>query len=349
VSRSRELALTGGLLCAAAAILGVPALYVPGIGALLATAAARAWVGFSARAAQPELKCSSASVEEDDPVEVRVSIGRPAVPFPGGSLRPWPGGEEHPLPAGLRPLEISARALAGRRGRHDVGPASLRVSDPFGLCVRERLSGAVELLVLPRIHRLDSAALAFLDGAGRSAPDAPQALDSLQAHRPGSPASRIHWPTVARSGELMEHSLRPEDDARVLIRVDTARAESPEALDLAVRAAASLCFHLARRGGCLVALGDDPRPTLLGADMRSWPGLHARLALLGAGSALRPMRPPRRGMSVIHVTAAADGEPATAGPHLRIGALPLPGIPTIFELAGCAAQHLDGRSARRAA
>jgi uncharacterized protein (DUF58 family) len=349
VSRSRELALTGALLCAGAAILGVPALYVPGIAGLLATAVARLWVEISARAGRPELTCGSLSAEEDDRVEVRVALRRPAMPFPGGTLRPWPGGEESPLPAGRRALEVRAWAVIGRRGRHDVGPAAVRVSDPFGLCVRERRSAAVELLVLPRIHRLDAAALAFLDGVGRSSPDAPQALDSLRAHRPGSPASRIHWPTVARSGELVEHSLRPEDDARVLVRVDAARADSDEALDRAVRAAASLCFHLARRGGCLVALGEDPSPTLLGADLRSWPRLHARLALLAAGSALRPMRSPRRGISVIHVTAAADGDPATAGPHLRLGPVPVEGIPTIFELAGCAAQFLDGRSARRAA
>ncbi len=349
MTRSRELALTGGLLCACAAILGVPALYVPGIAALLATAVAWLWVGLSARAAQPELGCGSLSAEEDDRVELRVTLRRPPIPFPGGTLTPWPGAEDHPLPAVRRPLELSAWAVIGRRGRHDVGPAILRVSDPFGLSVRERRSTAYELLVLPRIHRLDAAALAFLDGAGRASPDAPQALDSLRAHRPGSPASRIHWPTVARSGTLMEHSLRPEEDARVLIRVDTARPESEESLDRAVRAAASLCFHLARRGGCLIALGDDSRPTLVSADLRSWPRLHARLALLGAGPAMRPMRSPRRGMSIIHITAAAEGEPATTGPHLRLGPLALQGIPTIFELAGCAAQYLDGRSVRRAA
>jgi uncharacterized protein (DUF58 family) len=280
VSRARELALTGVLLCAAAAVLGVPALYPPGIAALLATGLARLWVSQSARRAELTLSCSAQSAEEGEPVEVTVRLRRGRIPFPGGTLVPWPGSEELALPV-ARGLESAGIAAVPRRGRHTIGPARLRVSDPFGLSVRELSAGGPELLVLPRIDPLDPAALALLEGAGSSAREAPQSLDSLRLHRPGSPASRIHWPTVARSGVLMERSLRAEEDPRVLIELDTTRPDCEADLDMAVRAAASLCLHLARRGGCLVSLPDDPRPTALGPGLEAWPALHVRLALIG--------------------------------------------------------------------
>jgi uncharacterized protein (DUF58 family) len=349
VSSERELTLTGALLCATAALLGVPALYVPGLAALLAAALAPAWVILSARGTEVDLACTSLTAQEGDRVQVRVTARRGAVPFPAGTLAPWPGAEELGLPVGRRSIEVGAQVLLARRGRHHVGPARVRISDPFGLCARERQSGSAELLVLPRVDRLDAAALAFLDGAGRSSPEAPQALDALRAHRPGSPASRIHWPTVARSGVLMEHAMKPEDDARVLVELDASFPASEEALDRVVRAAASLCVHLARRGGCLVALPDDPRPALLGSDLVGWPALHARLALIAPGTSTRRARIPRRGLSVILLTASAESERSPTGPHLRVGPHPLAGPATLFRLAGCSAQYLEGHRQTRAA
>ena len=349
MSRSRELALTGALLCATAAVFGVPALYAPGLAGLAAVVLARLWVSFSARAAEPSLSCAAQTAEEGERVEVRVTVPRGLLPLPGGTLMTWPGAQELALPVGRRGVELVGHARLARRGRHLVGPARVRVSDPFDLCTRERISGTCELLVLPRVHTLGAAALAFLDGAGRASAEPPQELDSLRAHRPGSPASRIHWPTVARSGVLMEHSLRPEDDARAMIELDAADPASGEALDQAVRAVASLCVHLARRGGCLILLPDEPRPAMLGADLAGWAVIHARLALIGPGGPTRRVRTPRRGLSLIRVTASAAGEPAGAGPHLRLGPTPVGGSPTLFELAGCSAQYMDGRRHRRAA
>ena len=349
MSRSRELALTGALLCATGALLGVPALLVPGIAALLATGTAALWVSLSARAALPELSCDSLSAEEGERVEVRVRLPRRAIPFPGGTLSPWPGAGELGLPLGRRAIELDAQAVLHRRGRHTVGPARVEVGDPFGLASRELLSETSELLVLPRVEPLDAAALAFLDGPGRASPEAPLSLDSLRAHRPGSPASRIHWPTVARSGVLMEHALRPEEDARVLIELQAGNPQSEEALDRAIRATASLCVHLARRGGCLVLLPEDTRPSLIGPELAAWPALHARLALLEGGRPARANRAVRHGLSLIRVSACAEAEGPPAGPHLRVAAQPLAGAPTLFATAGCSAQLLEARSRRSAA
>jgi uncharacterized protein (DUF58 family) len=296
------------------------------------------------------LLCATAAVlgEEGEPVQVQVSLRRGLLPFPGGTLLPWPGAAELDLPLG-RTLQSTGNAVIARRGRHRVGPARIRVTDPFGLCSRELASASTELLVLPRIHRLDASALAFLEGVGGSSREPPQALDSLRAHRPGSPAARIHWPTVARTGVLMERSLRAEDEPRVLVELDATRPDSEGELDMAVRAAASLCLHLARRGGCLVALPDELRPTLLGSDLQGWPALHTRMAVIGARTTARRAAPFRRGLSLIRVTASSDPAGAPAGPHCRVSPSPVAGSPALFEIAGCTVQLLGARRDLRAA
>src|SRR4029078_12472989 len=77
--------------------------------------------------------------------------------------------------------------------------------------------------------------------------------------RPGSPASRIHWPAVARGHGLMERKLISEADSRPLVVLDPRTPASQDALDAAVRAAASLCVHFARRSGCSLLLPGDRR------------------------------------------------------------------------------------------
>ena len=129
-------------------------------------------------------------------------------------------------------------------------------------------------------------------------------IDGLRPYREGSPASRIHWPTVARRGEMLERRLVAELDSAPLIVLDAAAPASEEALDKAVRAAASLCVWLARHGGCAILLPGERRPIEVEHDMGSWPAVHLRLALVERGgppasSALGP-----RGGAVLWVTAA---------------------------------------------
>ena len=72
--------------------------------------------------------------------------------------------------------------------------------------------------------------------------------------------------------------------------LDPRGAASDEALDAAVRAAASLARALAQAGGCSVLLPGDRRPVELGETLAGWPHIHARLALIGAGAAARRWR-----------------------------------------------------------
>ena len=45
-------------------------------------------------------------------------------------------------------------------------------------------------------------------------------MESLRPYREGAPASRIHWPTVARVGTLMERRLLADSDSQPLVVVD---------------------------------------------------------------------------------------------------------------------------------
>ncbi|MEJ7715877.1 MAG: DUF58 domain-containing protein [Thermoleophilaceae bacterium] len=140
-------------------------------------------------------------------------------------------------------------------------------------------------------------------------------LDGLRAYRTGTPASRIHWPAVARSGEMLERRLTAEADSAPLVVLDTTRPPSPEALDAAVRAAASLCVHLARRGGAALLMPGDRRPAALAADMAGWPALHVRLALVEAASARPALARIRRAGAVLWVSARADPHVTSRAPR----------------------------------
>ena len=53
-------------------------------------------------------------------------------------------------------------------------------------------------------------------------------IDGLRPYRQGSPASRIHWPTVARTGEMYERRFVAGADAAPLIVVDASDRGEPE-------------------------------------------------------------------------------------------------------------------------
>jgi uncharacterized protein (DUF58 family) len=345
VSRARDLAVAGALLCVLAAAFAAPALYIPGIAMLLVAGAAPAWVALSAARARVTLRADLDTAQEGESVPLTVTVRRGIVPFPGVKLVPWPGASDLAPPI-RRHSELTASAVVSRRGRRTLGPARLRVADPLGICARELLSGEHQVLVLPRVYPIRNPALRRLDDGGDSPLDAALELDSLRPHSPGAAASRIHWPTVARTGALMERGFTAESDPRVLVMLDAQQPESAEALDSALRAAASLCVHLARRGGCLLLLPGDRRASAIGPDLRSWPALHARLALVQPGGGLARGSPSTHRRTVLYVTASATASPAVRGECYRVGPRAVPGLEAAFTVAGCTGQLVS--SARRA-
>jgi hypothetical protein len=147
----------------------------------------------------------------------------------------------------------------------------------------------------------------------------------------------------------MERRLLAESDSLPLVVLDSSQPADEASLDMAVRAAGSLCVQLACAGGCSMLLPGDRRAVEVGPDLGAWPALHARLALV------EPAPPPaarldsRRG-GIFWVTARPGWPRGLKRVNTeRYLVTPAPaGGDAAFTVAGCTGVAL-GRAGRRAA
>jgi uncharacterized protein (DUF58 family) len=363
-------ALLGLLLTLTAATFDAEPLYVPGIGLMVLAAGTSLWVVVSARGVSVTRTVGARRTMEEQPVIIDLLVSGGRVPVPSGliedDLLPTPA----VMAAGRHRTEVHISARFARRGRKVLPAPRIIVSDPFGLATRVVAADApAELLVLPRLEKVvtppgegDGSGLAAR--RGRPSIAAEVDLDGLRPYRPGAAASRIFWQGLARGGDLMERRLRSDGDTRPLIVLDPRRPAREEDLDAAVRAAASLCVHLARAGGCALLLPGDRRPTVLESSLIGWPHLHVRLALVDdrsgpnvAGLAARrgpllyvaahhPARAPRAlghavGGGRYLIVPGGDGLPERA-PGERRAERRAGGRRPVFTVAGCTGYELSG-------
>src|SRR4051812_40383494 len=312
-------AALGLLLLLVAGTFDAEPLYVTGSALLLLGAGAAGWVWFGALGAPIKRELSARRVLGGQPLEVRIRASSGRLPLPPGWI------DEPLLPepvrfrAGRRTARVRVEVTFGRRGRRRLAPPALVLRDPSGLAQRAGTgSHGDEVRVLPRVPPVRATA-----GGGDATPAHARAaliaaaeteLDGLREHRPGSPASRIHWPAVARGHGLMERKLISEADSRPLVVLDPRAPASQDALDNAVRAAASLTVHSARRGGCSLLLPGDRRAHVVEKDLVAWPAAHVRLALLdeATGPSLVAAQN-RRGLVVLVAARVLDRPPRGLG------------------------------------
>ena len=139
---------------------------------------------------------------------------------------------------------------------------------------------------------------------------------------------------------MMERKLISEADSRPLVVLDPRSPASRDALDDAVRAAASLCVHFARRSGCSLLLPGDRRAHVVEKDLMAWPAAHVRLALMddATGPSLVAAQN-RRGLVVLVAARVIDRPPRGLGrtPGGCIVVIPgsLPNRRPVFEVSGC--------------
>lgn len=346
----------GAAMTLTAGVFGSPSLYVPGIALMLLAAVAAVWVLGAAAGAAIERTPGPPTVEEERAWTISINAGTGLLPAPGGELRePLLRGSLSMAGRPGRRVRVDVRFE--RRGKRRLEPARLVIRDPLGLLEREVASGAgQEVLVLPRIEPVVAAgagAFGASDGAAGARPAEVAAeveMESLRPYREGAPASRIHWPTVARVGTLMERRLLADTDSLPLVVLDPTHGESEAALDMAVRAAASLCLHLARSGGCSVFLPGDRRAADVGADLGGWPSLHARLALVEAASGAPAARLETRRGAIFWVSPSARRPRVLERVHAQrflVSPEAARGR-AAFTVAGCTGVAL-GPAARRAA
>ena len=189
-------------------------------------------------------------------------------------------------PGGHR--EVSYRVRSDLRGRYPLGPLTLRLADPFGMCeVTRSFPGQDTLTVVPRVEPLPPVRLAGRgagDGDTRAGETALAGEDDVipRGYRHGDDLRRVHWRSTARYGQLMVRREERPHRARCTVLLDTRRGAfhgtGPDcAFEWAVNGAASVAAHLLERGYAARLLTDEgtsvPGPHGLDAQAADTAGL----------------------------------------------------------------------------
>jgi uncharacterized protein (DUF58 family) len=274
MTRPAALTLLAVALMVAGAALPSLALFAAGCGLAFAAIGALVCVVAGARRVRITRRVPLREVEEGGSLSLFVSSSRS--PWWPVRVDAWVGNEWRPMGR----AEIRVDVLVGRRGSHELPPTPVRVSDPLGLADRLLGGGApVGILALPRATADESVVRSLLKR------DAGPDLEpgGLRSYVPGTQLSRIHWRSLARGGELVQRDLSPVPaEAAPLVVVDTHGGVDREAVDWAARTAAGAVPRVALARGCRVLLPGDRVPVHISSDLRGWPDVVRRLALLEA-------------------------------------------------------------------
>ena len=314
----------------------------------------------AARSAQIERRLDSERVVEDEPIEATIEVHRGHWGLPGAAVIDPLAGKPIPLHApmslisGGRSASVRIVACFPRRGIRRIDPPS----SGRGRRARARPGDSGEPVAAPR---RSSCCRGPNGSSGSPAPGekwrraagamsveplGATEVDGLRPYRQGTPASRIHWPALARGAGLLERRLRADTDSRPLVVVDARGSGPPEHLDAAIRAAASLVLELGGRTGCGLLLPGEHRPLEVEPDLAAWPVAHARLALIEGGSDTRApgLAPGARSSQVLYVAATpmARLPVGLTGAGVRAAVLVIPKAlvtqppqEATFEVAGC--------------
>lgn len=354
----------GAVLLLAALGFAAPALLVPGVALLLIGVLLSAWVSLGGSGASVSRTGVPRRVGEDEPFEVVHEVTAGRVPLIGELLDPL---HDEPVPIrGVRPrqtLELREEGRLSRRGRHLLPTPAIRISDPLGMASRLIVGGGdTPVLVLPRIEpvrfapddgpssgRRRAAAGELADEGLRESAADPE-IEGLRPYRPGTRASRIYWPALARGDDLLERHLSPASDSGPLIVLDSRDAADPEALDRAVRAAASIGAHLARLGGCELMIGGDHRRHRIDGDPDSLLAARSALALVsGRDGSPRPGKL-AFASTLVWISAGASRPPlGRRSSGIHITPEPVPGRRATLTVAGCSGYPLPGTRTRGSA
>jgi len=256
----------GIALWAGARLLGSPTLHMVAVGLVLLPFAAALFARWTRQRLRIRRRISDTRVQPGQRVHVELEIENQAPAQTSFLL------VEDRLPSQLgRSARLVVASLPSRgrqrvrysltphqRGRYTLGPLTADLSDPFGLTkLRVEFDERDELVVAPEVEIL---------GGG---PDSPFGMtsglalakhlfrtgDEFYTMRPyveGDDLRRIHWPSVARSGELMIRQDESTRKSTAVLFMDTRDAAVGQThtpcFEKVVSVAASLGILLVRYG-----------------------------------------------------------------------------------------------------
>jgi uncharacterized protein (DUF58 family) len=174
-----------------------------------------------------------------------------------------------PRVAGRSRARVRWQGVAPRRGKYRFRTLELVTRSPFGLLERRvSIIDPAELTVYPEIGQLNRRwqqihreASETRRGTRHDLSTQQQEYHGLRDYRPGDSPRWIHWRTSARLGQPMvkEFEQQHEQDLAILIdpwlprtKVST---EQREALEDAIKFAATVCFETCRHPGRRMTLG----------------------------------------------------------------------------------------------
>jgi uncharacterized protein (DUF58 family) len=264
-----------------ARLIGSPGLEVIGLGLAVLPLIAGLFVRFNRQRIGIRRRLSDVRVPPGTRVTVQLDVENHSPASTSFLLL-----EDRLPPALGRPARLVISGIPGRgsqratytllpqlRGRYQLGPLFADVTDPFAL-TRQRLEfdEREELLVTPEIEELSST------------PDSPFGVNvgssrakhlfrtgeeyyTMRQYQEGDDLRRIHWPSVARTGELM---IRQDESSRRssgLVFLDNregalGKTRGP-AFERAVSAAATLGVLLSRGGFTLRLATAESSPAAL--------------------------------------------------------------------------------------
>jgi uncharacterized protein (DUF58 family) len=259
----------------AARLLGSPALEVVGFGLTCLPFLAAAYVRMGKQQVALRRRLSEGRVQPGTRVTVTIDVenrsgGPTSFLLVEDRLPPALGRPARLVVSGVQRHaveHVSYTVLPQSRGRFRLGPLSVDVSDPFAL-TRQRIEFDLrdELLVIPEVEDLlgasdPSSGPSFGSMRARHLFRTGEEYYTMRAYQEGDDLRRIHWPSVARTGDIM---IRQDESSRRssgLVFLDTrasalGQAHTP-AFERAISVGATLGVLLAQRGfGLRLATAD---------------------------------------------------------------------------------------------
>ncbi|WP_232319329.1 DUF58 domain-containing protein [Kocuria turfanensis] len=195
---------------------------------------------------------------------------------------PLGGDRELNVQAGGEPAAYTVRPR--RRGVYALGPATVRVADPFGLATelldaseRTSLHVAPDPVELPEI-RADRLRESGTDPARTAQPQPGPDNVTVREYRHGDPVRRVHWAASAKQGTLMVRQEDPRSIRRLSLLLDLDDTAWPgerqwagvlpstAEFEWAVSFTAAVLEHLTQRETAVHALDTRGRPLPRGGE-----------------------------------------------------------------------------------
>jgi uncharacterized protein (DUF58 family) len=267
-----------------ARILGSPSLHIVAVGLVVLPFVAALFARWSRQRITVRRRLSTNRVAPGQRVTVELEIENHAATLSSFMLL-----EDRLPPALGRPARLVLTGIPARnrqrvsyslvpqtRGRYPLGPLVVDISDPFALTkLRVEFDERDRVIVTPEVETLEGGiGSPFGSGSGQSVSRhlfrTGEEFFTMRPYQTGDDLRRIHWPSVARTHELM---IRQDESARrssAMLFLDTRASalgqnHSP-AFEKAVSCAASVGALLSNAGFSIRVAGIGLPPTQVTED-----------------------------------------------------------------------------------